>query len=204
MFTLPNLPYDPKALEPYIDVETIYLHHDKHHAAYVNNLNELLKDEPMLLGMEISELVKNLDKVPEEIRRKVRNNAGGHLNHSIFWESLISPKDYKQLDEDSLLFKKISEDLGSWSAFQIEFEKEALGLFGSGWVWLVEQEGKLNIVSMPLQDNPLMEGMTPLLGLDLWEHAYYLKYKNVRKDYIAAWWNIINWKKVSENLTKSS
>lgn len=204
MFTLPNLPYEYNALEPFIDEETMRIHHDKHHQTYINNLNDALKDQTDLLNMEIVELVKNLDKVPEEIRRKVRNNAGGHINHSMFWESLVSPKDYKKLDDDSLLFKKINENFGNWSAFQGEFEKEALSLFGSGWVWLVEQEGKLNIVSMPLQDNPLMEGKNPILGLDVWEHAYYLKYKNVRKDYIAAWWNIVNWEKVSENLIKAS
>lgn len=199
MFKLPDLPYDYSSLEPYIDEETMKLHHDKHHSTYIKNLNEALTGHDELISMEIGELLRNLEKVPEDIRTKVRNNGGGHLNHSLFWEWMIGSKDYKEPGKDSEFMQQLCKDHGSLSGFQEHFKDEALKRFGSGWVWLSLKDGHLNVGSTPNQDNPIMTGDgVPVLGLDVWEHAYYLKYKNMRADYVDAWWNVVNWKKVEE------
>lgn len=196
MFSLPDLPYDFKALEPFIDEETMHLHHGKHHATYIKNLNEALVGHEDLLNLNIEDLLKDLSQVPEEIRTKVKNNGGGHFNHSLFWQ-LLSPK--KSQPEGELL-EKINSSFGSLDSFKEQFTKAGLGRFGSGWVWLIKNGDKLEITDTPNQDCPIMEGKTVILGLDLWEHAYYLKYKNMRVEYIAAFWNIVNWPKVAELL----
>lgn len=193
MYTLPDLPYDYKALEPTIDEETMHIHHDKHHAAYVKNLNDALVGQDALLSMDVYELMKNLDTVPQAVRTKVRNNGGGHANHSFFW-TVMAPKSGGQPSGD--VAKAIDASFGNFSTFTEKFAASGVGRFGSGWVWLVVEKGKLSIVDTPNQDNPWMEGHTPVLGLDVWEHAYYLKYKNVRPDYIKQWWNVVNWKEV--------
>lgn len=193
MFKLPDLPYDYKALEPFIDKETMHLHHDKHHQAYVDNLNKALEGHEDLLKMDVKDLVSHLDKVPEEIRMKVRNNAGGHANHSFFWKVMIPSKSFKEVSGE--LKSAINEKYGDFSSFQEKFSNAGLGRFGSGWVWLLSD---LSIVDTPNQDTPLMEGKKAILGLDVWEHAYYLKYLNKRADYIKAWWNVVNWGKVEE------
>ncbi len=180
MFTLPPLPYAYNALEPWIDEETMHLHHDKHHQTYVDNLNKLLAGNDTLLNMDISKLVTSLDQVPEDIRQKVRNNAGGHFNHSLFW-TLMSPAK--------------EEVPQKYQEFIEPFNAAALSIFGSGWAWLIEEDGVIKIETTPNQDNPLMRNpkVSIITGLDVWEHAYYLKYKNVRADYIKNWWNVANW-----------
>ncbi len=195
MFSVPELPYEYNALEPHIDEETMHLHHDKHHATYVTNLNTALEKLPELLEMDIEELIQNLDKVPEDIRTTVRNNAGGHYNHSLFW-TLMSPDGGGE--PDGLIMEKINESFGSFKEFTDAFNKAGLGRFGSGWVWLVVKNEKLEIVSTPNQDCPLMDGDKVVLGCDVWEHAYYLNYQNRRADYLSSWWNVVNWKKVAE------
>lgn len=200
MFVLPELPYDYSALTPYIDEETMHLHHDKHHATYVQKLNEALTGLDDLLGMEINELLKDLDKVPEGLRTKVRNHGGGHANHSLFWE-IMGPNAGSAPKEKVL--SAINEEFGDFSSFKEKFTKTALDRFGSGWAWLVVDGKKLEIIDTPNQDSPVMDGKTPILGLDVWEHAYYLNYKNVRADYIAAWWNVVNWEKVEELFVKA-
>lgn len=195
MFTLPDLPYGYNALEPYIDEQTMRIHHDKHHGAYVSNLNDVLKDHPDLLKMEITELLRNLDKVPEEIRTKVRNNGGGHANHSLFW-TVMSPNGGGQ--PEGKLLEAINAVFGNFDAFKEKFTASALSRFGSGWAWLAVSNGKLEITNTPNQDTPLMEKVSiPILGVDVWEHAYYLKYQNRRADYVQAWWNIVNWPDVT-------
>lgn len=196
MYTLPPLPFDYSDLEPWLDTETMKLHHDKHHQAYVDNLNKALEGQPDLLKLDVSELVTKLDKVPENIRPKVRNNGGGHFNHSLFW-NLLSPTPTQLSTE---LSQALANEFGSVEKFQEQFTTTALAHFGSGWVWLVKENGMLKIETTLNQDNPLMGNpkVTILLGLDVWEHAYYLKYKNVRADYIKAWWNVINWTEVSK------
>lgn len=199
MFTLPDLRYDYKALEPYIDEETMHIHHDKHHAGYIKNLNEALEKYPNLQKMEARELLEHLNEVPEEIRTKVRNNAGGHVNHTLFWEIMTpNPKEKEPMPEAEL-YEQINKDFGSFGDFKLGFTNAAMGRFGSGWAWLVKSNGKLEIADTPNQDTPVMDGKLPILGLDVWEHAYYLKYKNMRADYIKAWWNVVNWEQVSEN-----
>lgn len=196
MFTLPDLPYDYSALEPYIDEETMKLHHDKHHQTYVDNLNKFLEGHEDLLSMDIEELIQNLDKVPEDVRQKVRNNGGGHANHSMFWKVMAPNSGGVPTGE---LVEAINSAFGSFAEFQTKFESAGTGRFGSGWVWLVVNDGKLEILDTPNQDSPLMEGKgTPILCLDVWEHAYYLKYKNVRADYIKNWWNVVNWSEVQK------
>lgn len=195
MFSVPELPYEYNALEPHIDEETMHLHHDKHHATYVTNLNTALEKLPELLEMDIEELIQNLDKVPEDIRTTVRNNGGGHYNHSLFW-TLMSPDGGGE--PDGLIMEKIDESFGSFKEFTDAFNKAGLGRFGSGWVWLVVKNEKLEIVSTPNQDCPLMDGDKVVLGCDVWEHAYYLSYQNRRADYLTSWWNVVNWKKVAE------
>lgn len=199
-YTLPDLPYDYKALEPYIDEETMHLHHDKHHNTYVTNLNAAIEKHPELGEKSVEELVADLDAVPEDIRTAVRNNGGGHANHTFFWEVMGPNAGGEPTGE---IKKAIDDTFGSFDKFKEEFKTAATGRFGSGWAWLVkDKDGKLSIMSTANQDSPLSEGKTPVLGLDVWEHAYYLKYKNVRPDYIEAFWNVVNWDQVNKNLAK--
>ncbi|WP_435021581.1 superoxide dismutase [Tundrisphaera sp. TA3] len=196
-YTVPPLPYDNAALEPHIDAKTMEIHHDKHHAAYVNNLNAALKDHPQLQGKPIDELIANLDAVPESARTAVRNNGGGHANHSLFW-TLLKPGGGSG-EPTGAIGEAIASELGGFAAFKEAFTKAATTRFGSGWAWLiVGKDGKLAVTSTPNQDSPVMEGLKPLLGLDVWEHAYYLKYQNRRPDYISAFWNVINWDEVNK------
>lgn len=197
MFVLPDLPYDYSALEPFIDTETMHIHYDKHHATYVKNLNDLLVGYDDLLNMDINDLLKNLDKVPEDIRQKVKNNAGGVANHNMFWK-VMTPNTEERKISDKFM-KVIYDQFGSPSSMMGEFEHLAQSHFGSGWIWIVSKGGKLRIVDSLNQDSPIMnmEG-DPILCLDVWEHAYYLKYKNVRADYINAWWNVVNWREVEK------
>ncbi|EGP4954105.1 superoxide dismutase [Enterococcus faecium] len=194
-YTLPDLPYAYDALEPYIDEETMHLHHDKHHNTYVTNLNAAIEKYPELGEKTVEELLSDMDAVPTDIKTAVRNNGGGHANHSFFWE-IMAPNAGGEPTE--AIKEAINEAFGDFSSFKEEFKKAAAGRFGSGWAWLVMENGKLAITSTANQDSPLMEGKTPILGLDVWEHAYYLKYKNVRPDYIAAFWNVINWDEVNK------
>lgn len=196
-FTLPDLPYAYDALEPHIDKETMTLHHDKHHATYVKNANAALEKHEALAEKSVEELLKDIDSVPEDIRTAVRNNAGGHANHTLFWE-ILSPNGGGE--PTGAVKEAIEEAFGSFDDFKEKFNTAATGRFGSGWAWLVVSDGKLEVTSTPNQDSPLMEGKTPVLGLDVWEHAYYLKYKNVRPDYISAFWNVVNWDEVNKRL----
>jgi Fe-Mn family superoxide dismutase len=195
---LPPLPYKYESLEPYIDTTTMQIHHDKHHAAYVTNLNNALKDHADLQKHSAVELIQNLNSVPEAIRMAVRNNAGGHVNHTMFWEQL---KVGVPEPVSGALADGINNAFGSLAAMKEAFEKAGLGRFGSGWAWLVKgKDGKLAITSTPNQDSPLMDGITPLLGCDVWEHAYYLKYQNRRADYLKAFWSVVNWNDVARRL----
>ncbi|EGP4820350.1 TPA: superoxide dismutase [Enterococcus faecium] len=194
-YTLPDLPYAYDALEPYIDEETMHLHHDKHHNTYVTNLNAAIEKYPELGEKTIEELLSDMDAIPTDIKTAVRNNGGGHANHSFFWEIMAPNAGGEPTGE---IKEAINEAFGDFSSFKEEFKKAAAGRFGSGWAWLVMENGKLAITSTANQDSPLMEGKTPILGLDVWEHAYYLKYKNVRPDYIVAFWNVINWDEVNK------
>ncbi len=199
--TLPTLPYAYNALEPHIDAQTMEIHHTKHHQAYVNNLNAALEKHPELQDVAVERLIANLASVPEDIREAVRNNGGGHANHSLFW-TIMKPGGGGEPSGD--LGKAIESAFGSFANFKDAFSKAAAGRFGSGWAWLsVTAFGKLVVHSTANQDNPLMEGLTPLLGLDVWEHAYYLKYQNRRADYIAAWWNVVNWDQVAVNYSRA-
>ena len=195
MFKLPELKYSKDALEPHIDKLTMEIHHDKHHQAYVDNLNKALEGHEKFEKMSIEEILKSLDELPEAIKTAVRNNGGGHYNHSLFWE-WMSPEGGGKPEGE--LAKLIDSDLGGFDKFKEDFKKAALGRFGSGWAWLVKDGDKLAIMSTPNQDNPISEGKEPLLGIDVWEHAYYLKFQNKRADYIDAWWNVVDWKKVAE------
>ena len=198
-FTLPPLPYAFDALEPHIDAQTMQIHHDKHHGAYVTNLNAAIEKAPELASKSLDDLVTNLAAVPEAVRAAVRNNGGGHWNHSLFWLWLDPSK--KGGEPSGALATAIKSAFGDFATFKTQFTTAATGRFGSGWAWLVNKDGKLAITSTPNQDNPAMEGARPrdiLLGLDVWEHAYYLKYQNRRPDYIAAFWNVVNWPKVAE------
>lgn len=199
-YTLPDLPYDYEALEPYIDVETMHLHHDKHHNTYVTNLNAAIEKYPELGEQSIEELVTNLNEVPEDIRTAVRNNGGGHANHSFFWK-IMAPN--AGGEPTGAIKDAIDQAFGSFEKMKEEFKTAATGRFGSGWAWLVLNNGKLEITSTANQDNPLTDGKTPIIGLDVWEHAYYLKYKNVRPDYIAAFWDVVNWDQANENLANA-
>ena len=194
-FTLPELPYAYDALEPHIDKETMNIHHTKHHNTYVTKLNDALEGHDDLAGKSIEEILANLDAVPESIRTAVRNNGGGHANHTLFW-TLLSPNGGGEPTGE--LADKINETFGSFDKFKEEFANAAANRFGSGWAWLVVNNGNLEITSTPNQDTPISEGKTPILGLDVWEHAYYLKYQNKRPDYISAFWNVVNWDKVTE------
>lgn len=208
-FTLPNLPYDFAALEPVIDTLTMQIHHGKHHAAYVNNLNAAVTGKPALETKTLEELVTGLALVPDEVRPAVRNNGGGHLNHSFFWQ-IMAPKAQGGGGEPTgKLAEAINSTFGSFADFKTKFQEAGTKRFGSGWAWLVLKDGKLAIGSTANQDSPLMgEAIvapfggitgTPILGLDVWEHAYYLKYQNRRPDYLAAWWEVVNWSKVAEH-----
>ena len=189
--TLPALPYDYNALEPHIDEQTMQIHHDKHHAAYVNNLNAALEGHADLQGLSIEALIGKLSAVPEAARGPVRNNGGGHYNHTLFWE-LMAPGGANA--PSGKLADAINSAFGSVDAFKEQFAKAGMGRFGSGWAWLVKgADGKVSIESSPNQDSPVMDGKFPVLGCDVWEHAYYLKYQNRRADYLAAWWNVLNW-----------
>ena len=200
MYTLPDLDFEYNALEPYIDEETMHLHHDKHHAAYVNNLNDALKSAGVDADQNIEELLAHLDKLPDSIRMKVRNNGGGHYNHSLFW-TLMAP-DHSELGEGKLM-EAIKIAFGDMASLQEKMSGAGVARFGSGWVWLVSEKGSLTIIDTPNQDSPVMEGKSPVLGIDVWEHAYYLKYKNMRADYLKAWWNVVNWPHVEELFTSS-
>jgi len=193
-FELPQLPYAYDALEPHIDKETMNIHHTKHHNTYVTNLNAALEGNEELLSKSIEELVSNLDAVPEAARTAVRNNGGGHANHALFWQ-ILSPNGGGEPTGD--LGSAINSKFGSYDNFKAEFAKAATTRFGSGWAWLVVNNGELEVTSTPNQDTPLMEGKTPILGLDVWEHAYYLNYQNRRPDYINSFWNVVNWEEVS-------
>ncbi|MEG0079039.1 MULTISPECIES: superoxide dismutase [Enterococcus] len=195
-YTLPELPYAYDALEPYIDVETMHLHHDKHHNTYVTNLNAALEKYPELAEKSVEELIAYMDEIPADIRTAVQNNGGGHANHTFFWE-IMAPNAGGA--PTGALKDAIDKTFGSFEDFKSEFKTAATGRFGSGWAWLVVDNGKLSIMSTANQDSPLMEGKTPIIGLDVWEHAYYLKYKNVRPDYIAAFWEVVNWDKANEH-----
>jgi len=196
-FELPPLPYPTNALEPHIDAKTMEIHHGKHHAAYVNNLNNAIKGHADLESKPAADLIKNLAAVPEAIRTPVRNNAGGHVNHSLFWTQMTpggSNAPTGKLADD------IKAKFGSFDEFKAKFEDAGVKRFGSGWVWLVKKAGALEIISTPNQDNPLMAdyGATPIFGNDVWEHAYYLHYQNRRPDYLKAWWNVLNWDEVAK------
>ncbi|MCA0986050.1 superoxide dismutase [Guptibacillus algicola] len=194
-FELPQLPYDFNALEPHIDEETMKIHHGKHHNAYVTKLNGALEGHDNLADKSLEDLLGNLDAVPEGIRTAVRNNGGGHANHTLFWQ-VLSPNGGGEPSGD--LSEAIKKKYGSFESFKDEFASAAAGRFGSGWAWLVVKGGELEITSTPNQDTPVMEGITPILGLDVWEHAYYLKYQNKRPDYISAFWNVVNWDEVAK------
>ncbi len=194
-FILPELPYAYDALLPHIDVETMHLHHDKHHNTYVANVNAALEKHPELAGKTVEELLTDLDSIPEDIRTAVRNNGGGHANHSLFW-TVLAPN--AGGEPTGAVKAAIDEAFGSFDALKEKFNAAALGRFGSGWAWLVVADGKLEVTSTPNQDSPISEGKTPILGLDVWEHAYYLNYKNVRADYIKAFWNLVNWDEVNK------
>ena len=196
-FTLPPLPYANDALEPHIDARTMEIHHDKHHQAYVNNLNAAIEKAPELAGKSLDDLMRGINSVPESVRAAVRNNGGGHWNHTMFWEIMGGGKGGEPTGK---LGDAIKSAFGDFSKFKEQFAAAGTGRFGSGWAWLVNDGGKLSITSTPNQDKPLMEGKTAILGLDVWEHAYYLKYQNKRPDYVKAWWNVVNWDAVAKRL----
>lgn len=194
MFTLPDLPYSSGALEPYIDTQTMTIHHDKHHAAYVDNLNKALAGQEKLLNMSVEDLLKNINLVPEDIRQTVINHGGGHANHSFFWR-IMSP--HSSPPSGSFL-SSLNSTFGSLDKFKEVFTAKAMAVFGSGWAFLIKKpDGTLALKRHSFQNSPLLHGNIPILGLDVWEHAYYLKYQNRRADYIAAWWNVVNWQEVS-------
>lgn len=195
-FELAALPYDHAALEPHIDTQTMQIHHGKHHAAYVNNLNAALEQHPAFMEKTALEIIKGLAAVPDSVRMAVRNNAGGHVNHTMFWSLMAANAGGAP---SGALADAINAAFGGFDAFKDQFQKAGMGRFGSGWAWLIVDGGALKIVSTPNQDNPVMDNpaVTPILGVDVWEHAYYLKYQNRRADYLAAWWNVVNWSAVA-------
>lgn len=200
-FTLPDLPYAFNALEPYIDAQTMQIHHDKHHGAYVANLNAAIEKAPELAKKSLDELLAGINSVPESVRTAVRNNGGGHWNHSLFWTWMAKGAGGQP---SGALAEAITGSFGDFAKFKEQFTAAGVGRFGSGWAWLVRHGGKLAITSTPNQDNPVMDGTRPgdvLLGLDVWEHAYYLKYQNRRPEYISAWWNVANWKEVEKRFS---
>jgi Fe-Mn family superoxide dismutase len=198
---LPPLPYDYAALEPHIDAQTMKLHHDRHHAAYVNNLNEALKEYPDLQNRDVVTLLQDLNSVPEKIRTTVRNNGGGHLNHTMFWQ-IMSPQGGGE--PTGAIAEEINKTFGSFKQFREQFNQAGGDRFGSGWVWLVRnQNGQLQITTTPNQDSPIMDGSYPIMGNDVWEHAYYLKYQNRRTDYLDNWWNVVDWNQVNQRSQQS-
>jgi Fe-Mn family superoxide dismutase len=199
-FTLPSLPYDFAALEPHIDAKTMEIHHGKHHQTYVNNLNAAIEKAPELANKSLDDLMKNVNSLPEAVRTAVRNNGGGHWNHSMFWQ-IMGPN--AGGEPAGNLGTAIKSAFGDFAKFREQFSAAGVGRFGSGWAWLINNGGKLSIASTPNQDNPLMEGQKAVMGLDVWEHAYYLKYQNRRPDYITAWWNVVNWKEVEKRFAQS-
>ena len=200
-FTLPKLPYAFDALEPHIDAATMEIHYTKHHQGYVDKLNAALEGHPELTEKPLEVLLGELALIPEDIRLAVRNNGGGHSNHSLFWQ-IMSSAGAGEPEGD--LAKTIKKDFGSFADFKTRFAEVAKARFGSGWAWLVVTDGKLEVISTANQDTPLSEGYAPILGLDVWEHAYYLKYQNRRPEYIEAWWNVVNWTKVAELFSKTA
>ena len=197
-FTLPALPYDFAALEPHIDAKTMEIHHGKHHQTYVNNLNAAIEKAPELASKSLDDLMRNASKLPEAVRTAIRNNGGGHWNHSMFWQ-IMAPK--AGGEPGGNLGTAIKSTFGDFAKFREQFGAAGVGRFGSGWAWLINTGGKLSIISTPNQDNPLMEGQKAIMGLDVWEHAYYLKYQNRRPDYIQAWWNVVNWKEIEKRFS---
>lgn len=199
-FTLPPLPYAYDALEPHIDAMTMEIHHTRHHQAYINNLNAAIESEPSLSGKSLEDLLINLDAIPASVRTTVRNNGGGHYNHSMFWK-LMRPNGGGE--PHGKVAELITKHFGTFAAFQEEFNAKAKTVFGSGWAWAcIDKDGKLVVIALPNQDCPISQGLQPILCLDVWEHAYYLKYQNKRPDYITAWWHVINWDQVAENLNQ--
>lgn len=199
MFTLPKLPYEYNALEPYIDEQTMRIHHDKHHQAYIDKLNSAVQGDEVLNSKSVEELLREIDSVPEKVRTAVRNHGGGHANHSLFWQ-ILSPQ--SEDEPSGTLSEKIKDSFGNFATFQQKFADAAASQFGSGWAWLVvTKDGSLDVYSTANQDSPYMDGNTPILGLDVWEHAYYLKYQNKRPDYITAFWNVVNWDEVERLYT---
>ena len=196
-FQLPSLPYDFAALEPHIDTQTMQIHHGKHHAAYVNNLNAAIEKHPNLAGKSAEDLITHLGAVPEDIRTAVRNNGGGHVNHAMFWQ-IMGPGNGGA--PTGQVAEAIKGAFGSFDSFKEQMNKGGVGRFGSGWVWLVDNGGTLAVESTANQDNPMMDGKHPIFGIDVWEHAYYLKYQNRRPDYLSAWWNVIDWDAVGKRL----
>ena len=194
-FALPPLPYDFAALEPHIDAKTMEIHHGKHHQTYVNNLNAAIEKAPELASKSLDDLMRDPSKLPDAVRTAIRNNGGGHWNHSMFWQ-IMAPK--AGGEPGGKLGPAIKSAFGDFAKFREQFSAAGVGRFGSGWAWLINTGGKLSITSTPNQDNPLMEGQKAIMGLDVWEHAYYLKYQNRRPDYISAWWNVVNWKEVEK------
>jgi Fe-Mn family superoxide dismutase len=194
-YSLPPLPYDYNALEPHIDEQTMRIHHDKHHGAYVNNLNVAIEKHPELQSRSAEDLLKSINSIPEDIRTAVRNNGGGHVNHTMFWE-IMGPG--KGGAPSGAIADAINSTFGSFEAFKTQMNDAGAKRFGSGWAWLVDVGGKLAVESTANQDSPLMDGKRPIMGVDVWEHAYYLKYQNRRPDYLAAWWNVVNWDAVNK------
>jgi Fe-Mn family superoxide dismutase len=203
-FTLPKLPYDYDALQPSIDEKTMQIHHDKHHQAYVDNLNKAMADAPDLQGKSIEAILMDTDKIPEKVRQAIINNGGGHANHSMFWLNM-GPKGKSGGGEPKGdLAKAIDSSFGSYAKFQDLLADAAMKRFGSGWAWLVADKGKLAVVSTANQDSPISKGQTPIVGVDVWEHAYYLNYQNRRADYVKAWWNVVNWSDAAERYAKAA
>jgi Fe-Mn family superoxide dismutase len=200
-FELPKLPYPEDALEPYIDAQTMNIHRTKHHQAYITNLNAALEKHPEWANKSLEDLLSDLTAVPEDIRTAVRNHGGGTWNHNMFWE-IMAPK--AVVTPSGELLKALEAGFGSFDTFKAEFEKAAVGRFGSGWAWLVRRGDGLAVVSTANQDNPLSDGLTPIMGIDVWEHAYYLKYQNRRPEYVSNWWNVVNWVAVADRYNQSS
>ena len=201
MAELPPLPYDFGALEPHIDAQTMQIHHDKHHAAYVTNLNAALDKHPDLKGKPAEELLKDIGAIPDDIRTAVRNNGGGHANHSMFWKIMKQGGGGNPTGD---IAKIINDKLGGFDAFKEKFNDNGVKRFGSGWTWLIAKEGKFELISSANQDSPIMEGAFPIMGNDVWEHAYYLKYQNRRPDYLKAWWNVVNWDEINNRLKQAT
>lgn len=202
-YELPPLPYAYEALEPFIDKETMHLHHDKHHQAYITNVNAALEKHPDFGGKNVDDLLRDLNSIPEDIRTTVRNNGGGHSNHSMFWTIMAPPKSGGGGAPTGAIADQIKKDFDDFEALKKTFNETTAKQFGSGWGWLVMQGGKLKVITTANQDSPLSQGLYPILGNDVWEHAYYLKYQNRRPDYLAAWWNVVNWAEVNKRFEKA-